>query len=44
MRNLGPVKDLIGVTSRQDLTATHPIAQQYHSAPGVADPWWLHAW
>ena len=35
---------LIRVTERRDITATHPIAQQDHSALGVAAPWWLHAW
>ena len=44
MRNLGPVEDLIGVTSRQDLTVTQLIAQQDHFAIGVADPRWLHVW
>ena len=32
------------VTTRRDQTATQPIAQQDHSALGVAAPWWLHAW
>ena len=43
IRNLIPAEDLIGVTARQDLTATHPIAQQDHSALSDAAPWWLHA-
>ena len=28
-------------TARRDITDTHPTTQQYHSALGVADPWWL---
>ena len=43
IRNLGPVKDLIGATFTPDPTATHPIEQQDHSDIVVADPWWLHA-
>ena len=30
---------LIGVTARRDITATHPLEQQDHSAIGVAAPW-----
>ena len=39
IRNLAPVKYLIVVMARQDLTATNPRAQQDHSALGVAAPW-----
>ena len=34
----------VGVAARRDQTATHPIAQQDHSALGVAAPSWLHTW
>ena len=34
----------LGVTARQDPTATHPILQHDHYAIGVVAPWWLHAW
>ena len=34
---------LIGVTTRGDITATQPKAQQYHSVIVVAAPWWLRA-
>ena len=35
---------IFGVTARQDLTATDPIAQQEHSTLGVAAPWWFYSW
>ena len=44
MRNLGPIKDLIGAMVRQDPTATHLISKMDHFPLGVAAPWWLHAW
>ena len=35
---------LIGVTEKQHITSTHPIAQKDHSDLGVADPLCLYAW